>query len=98
MDELKAVAQQLARAVGARTVVLFGSRARGDAAEGSDADLLYILPDEADVLALASAAEIAVWPRPWPLDLVPMRESQWKTGASSLARRAAREGIVLYAA
>ncbi|MBI4728222.1 MAG: nucleotidyltransferase domain-containing protein [Acidobacteria bacterium] len=98
LDELRALAARLARAVGANLVVLFGSRARGEGRVGSDVDLLYIVPDGADLLALGPVAEMALRPRPWPVDLVPMRESHWKARASVLARQVAAEGIVLYAA
>lgn len=44
MTELEQVVDQL-RAMGARRIVLFGSRARGRARQGSDIDLLVIMDD-----------------------------------------------------
>ncbi|MFA5786802.1 MAG: nucleotidyltransferase domain-containing protein [Actinomycetota bacterium] len=98
VEELAPLAERLAEAVGARMVVLFGSFARGEGGPNSDVDLLYVLPDHADLLAVAPLAELALWPRRWSFDLVPMRESHWRAGRSVLARRVAEEGIVLYAA
>lgn len=44
MTELEQVVDQL-RAMGARRIILFGSRARGRARQGSDIDLLVIMDD-----------------------------------------------------
>jgi uncharacterized protein len=96
--ELYGLAERLARATGAERVVLFGSRAKGEARPDSDIDLLYIVPDTADLRRVASLAQRALWPRQRPFDLVPMRKSHWQEGGSSLARQVAKEGIVLYEA
>jgi len=44
MTELEQIVSQL-RAMGARRIILFGSRARGCARQGSDIDLLVIMDD-----------------------------------------------------
>src|SRR5213595_1617254 len=41
-DEIEAAASQIAGAHGCHTVILYGSRARGDGDESSDVDLLCI--------------------------------------------------------
>lgn len=46
--QLRRAAAHLAAHTGAEAVILFGSRARGDNAEGSDWDLCVILPDDVD--------------------------------------------------
>ena len=94
--ELGNAAQQLGKATGAQSVILFGSFARGDARKDSDVDLLYITTDDADLLSIAARAERSLWPRQISIDLVPMRQSHWLNKSSPLARRAAQEGVLLY--
>ena len=96
--ELNRAAERLGQATGAYAVILFGSLARGEANESSDIDLLYIVPDDAGLSSLAAYAERSLWPRQSAIDLVPMRQSHWLQKSSPLARRAAQEGILLYAA
>jgi len=91
-EELGELAKRAAHASGALQVILFGSAARGNAVEGSDLDLLLVLPDDADLTEALKRANLALYPRPVPLDLVPMRRSHLEAGASVLAR----EGITLY--
>jgi uncharacterized protein len=95
-EALRTLAERLATASGAVQVVLFGSAARGGWREGSDLDLLLILPDDADPGAAMRRAQKALFPRTVPLDLVPMRRSHWLGKHSQLARTAVEEGVVLY--
>ena len=69
-------------------VILFGSRARGEADESSDFDLLVVLPEAADkhstmVAMLVALAEFAV-----PVDIVP-------TDVAEIAARGETPGSVL---
>jgi hypothetical protein len=80
-----------------RMVWLFGSRARGDAREESDFDLLVVLPDGLPESAYTHAAVAA------PLtacglayDVVPCRWSSFAAG-EGIAGAVAREGRLLYA-
>jgi predicted nucleotidyltransferase len=43
--ELDRIVQRIAEALEPEKIILFGSRARGDAREDSDADLLIVVPD-----------------------------------------------------
>lgn len=94
--DLRAVAATAAHASGARRVILFGSRARGDHDPDSDVDLLLLFDDETDLMEAALKANLAVFPRFWSLDVVPMTEDRYERRASILAIEAAREGVVLY--
>jgi predicted nucleotidyltransferase len=94
---LKEIARRLAEASEARRIVLFGSRARGNATEDSDVDLALVFEDDQDVKAGVRKAHLALWPRPFPVDLVPITAGALQAGRSLLAREIARTGIVVYA-
>jgi predicted nucleotidyltransferase len=83
-----------------RRVVLFGSRARGESAPGSDIDLLVILDDDAPVDKLSLRAG-------WdsrrgydrPADVVPVRDAVYRRRAKiagTLAYEAEIDGIAVY--
>ncbi len=81
-------------------VILFGSRARGEAGADSDIDLLVVLDDAApaDKLGWRSAFE-ARKDFHHAVDIVPCRRGwfEGKRGViGSLAHMAAEDGIVLY--
>ena len=81
-------------------VILFGSRARGEATEDSDIDLLVVLDD-------AAPAEMLGWRSAFEarkdfhraVDIVPCRR-RWfedkRVVVGSLAHMAAEDGIVVY--
>ena len=83
-----------------RRIILFGSRARGDAETDSDLDLLVILDDDA-------RPELLSWRAGYEArkgyhratDIVPCRESVFRDRArvvGSLAYTADTEGLVVY--
>lgn len=83
-----------------RRVVLFGSRARGDAGADSDIDLLVILDDDAPAEKLTLRAG-------WesrrgydrPVDVVPVREAVYRKRAKiagTLAYEAEIDGVAVY--
>jgi len=81
-------------------IILFGSRARGDAGPDSDVDLLVILDDGAplDRLTLAAGYESR---RSYhrATDVIPCRDSVFRRKsriAGTLAYTAAQEGRVVY--
>lgn len=92
------VKRRLAAAPGVRKVVVFGSRARGDARPDSDLDLVVV----ADVAGSAGErcrrigaplSDLAI-----PIDLVvytPEEYERFRTWRSGVAAAAEREGIVL---
>lgn len=72
-------------------LVLFGSRARGDAAPGADWDFGFLADDSPDVLAMMAEISRAVGSD--RVDLADLRR------ASALLRfRAARDGVLAYEA
>jgi predicted nucleotidyltransferase len=83
-----------------RRIVVFGSRARGEAGLDSDLDLLVILDDDA-------SPELLSWRAGYEarkayhraIDIVPCRESVFRERArivGSLAHTAESEGVVVY--
>jgi hypothetical protein len=83
-----------------RRVILFGSRARGDAGPDSDIDLLVVVDDDtpAEKITIKAGFESR---RPYhgPADVFPVREETFQRKskiAGTLPRAATLEGIVVY--
>lgn len=81
-------------------VVLFGSRARGEAGPDSDIDLLVVLDDNAPVEKLAARASYeARRGYTGPADIIPMRRSVLNRRAraiGSFAHVVMRDGVTVY--
>lgn len=90
---------RLVSATGARTIVLFGSVARGDATATSDIDLLVLVNDDADVRRASIAALRAVADLPPEVDVVVVTRRSLESGRNrpgTVIRPALREGEVVY--
>lgn len=99
---VQAAAERLAAATRAEAVVLFGSRARGDAREGSDWDLCVLLPDD---VRPGQATSVTLWrlvaDLPAALQVVPVRRSVFiakRHDPNSLIHDVAEDGIALVGA
>lgn len=83
-----------------RRVVLFGSRARGDATADSDIDVVVVLDDNAPAEALSWRLRNAARDGySGPVDIIPCRESVLAERARALgsfADTVLREGVVVY--
>ncbi|HYF15304.1 MAG TPA: nucleotidyltransferase domain-containing protein [Phycisphaerales bacterium] len=80
-------------------VILFGSRARGDARERSDIDLLVLVDDGVDVWSVTTAIYGKTRGINTPIDVVVMNIGyfeDYKDLIGTVARPASREGRVLY--
>lgn len=80
-------------------VVLFGSRARGDAAESSDVDLLIVMPDGTDRRQAAVDMHLLLGDMPLPKDIVvttPDEIARRGQIVGTVLRSALREGTVVY--
>lgn len=100
---LAEIVQRLVREFHPIRIFLFGSRARGDAKEGSDYDLLVIVPtSEISGFRLAQKAHRYTFRGiPAPIDVVFFTEKKFeerKTVIGSLSETAIHEGQELYAA
>ncbi len=94
------LAQRIAQEFHPERIVLFGSQARGAAGEGSDVDLLVILPFEGK--PAAKAAEIRLKVRPgFPVDLIvrtPEKVRERLAMGDTFLREILQTGTVLYEA
>ena len=80
------------RAVDPKRVVLYGSRARGDAQDNSDFDLAFVFPEAQRgkwIRFLADLDSSALTLR--PVDLV-----DWNEASEPLREQILKEGIILY--
>ena len=80
-------------------VVLFGSRARGDAAEWSDVDLLVVMPDGTDRRQTAVEIHLLLGDAPLAKDIVvttPDEIARRGQVVGSVLRSALREGKVVH--
>lgn len=96
-----AAAQRLLEASPKGTeVILFGSRARGEAAPASDIDFLVVQPHVAGRLREAARLARVLRPMRLPVDLVVVDQEtylQWQSAPSSVCNEAHREGRVFRA-
>lgn len=74
----RSTARRLGVACAADQVILFGSRAKGQAATDRDVDLALILPDGTDTRVRLQEAHRLLWPRRFPVDLVAIPASVWR--------------------
>ena len=80
-------------------IILFGSRARGDAGSGSDVDLLVVLPEVADKRKAAVDMRRALADLPISKDIIvttPEEIARQGQMVGTVLRPAIREGTVLY--
>jgi uncharacterized protein len=83
-----------------RRVILFGSRARGDARPDSDIDLLVVVDDDtpAEKVTIKAGYE-ARRSYPSSADVIPVREETFRRNAKiagTLSRAATLDGVVVY--
>jgi predicted nucleotidyltransferase len=94
---VSAWAEKIGLACGLDYVVLFGSLAQNATRADSDVDFALVFPDGADMRRGLRLAHRVLWPRPFPVDLVPFRASDLEKASSALAREVSSKGIILYA-
>jgi len=95
-QQLHAVAAAMAARCPIERVVLFGSRARQAARADSDVDLAVVLPEGSDIRASVRAIHRGLWPRPFPVDVVPISAQDWRNRRTLLVREIADHGVTLY--
>ena len=98
-DILRTIVQRLVDAVHPDRIVLFGSRARGDANKDSDYDIMVIAPSSLPRADRAVPVYEALQGVPAPVDVVWRTQSEideWLGARSFYTTRAMREGRVVY--
>jgi HEPN domain-containing protein len=98
-EELDRMVKQIVAKINPVAIYLFGSRARGDAGEDSDYDLLIVVPDERmnqqiwdDLLAARRDADLSA-------ELIPARASgyaDWRHEIGTLSFEVSNDGVRLY--
>jgi len=92
--------KQVVAVFGPRRVILFGSRARGEARSNSDFDLVVVLDDDVPDERLSSKRRYdAHRGFPTPVDIIPCREGVLAArgrAIGSFAHTVLTEGVVVY--
>jgi uncharacterized protein len=99
-DELERLVRQIARRVDPVAIYLFGSRARGEADEDSDYDLMIVVSDNfPEGQANVHTAFRAVRDRRIPMDVTMVRASRFQERApriGTLSHEILKDGVLLY--
>lgn len=99
LDQLKQIALEMAAQGGVKSVILFGSRARGDHKPASDADILILTSDPTkDPTEESIRIELGL-DKVISCDIVAIHENEWPTLQKepfSIFKKAKEEGVVLY--
>jgi predicted nucleotidyltransferase len=98
---LQEITRRIAEGFHPERIVLFGSRARGDAREGSDVDLFVEMESTLPPPERAIAISRLFGLREWGLDLVvytPAEVARLRPVGGTLLQTIEREGKLLYAA
>lgn len=91
--------ERIVREFNPEKIILFGSQARGDATDGSDVDLLVVMPDETDRRKTAAAVRRELADLLVSKDIVvttPDEIHRRGNLVGTVLRPALREGWVLY--
>jgi len=100
-NDIEKAADLLHRAAPDATIILFGSRARGDAAPDSDVDFLLVAPEVTSRRKEMARLSRLLRPLRIPADVLVFSRrvfDQWADVPGTIIYEAAREGRVLYAA
>src|SRR5882672_10652296 len=96
---IQEITKRIVEAFRPARIVLFGSRARGDARSDSDLDLMVEMASELRPMDRARAIYKLFGPRRWSMDVVvytPQEIAQQRQYDNSLIRVIEEEGRVLY--
>ena len=98
---MQEIVRRIVREANPHQVILFGSRARGDARPESDLDLLVVAEDARPRAARASELYGVLSDIPIPIDILVYQSSEiieWSNVPQAFVTTAVREGALLYEA
>jgi HEPN domain-containing protein len=98
-NELDRLVKQIVAKVDPVAIYLFGSRARGDASEDSDYDLMIVIPDERMTRQIWDDLEEARRGADLGVELIPARAggfAEWRHEVGTLSFEVSNDGIRLY--
>ncbi len=99
-DEIiQKMVRRIARRFKPERIILFGSRARGEAGAESDVDLMVVMPVKGSKRAKRLEIGLALFDYRIPVDVVVVTPQEFETDArvpGTLVRPAVREGKLLY--
>ncbi len=96
---IQEIVQRITRTIRPEKVVLFGSRARGEARADSDIDLLVIAESQQPRYARSAPLYGALSDILMPMDIVvytPAEVEEWRAVSQAFITRSLREGEVIY--
>lgn len=99
-DKLQEVTKKIIQEFNPEKIILFGSRATGQATEDSDTDLLIIKDTDSSTREVAKQIDGSIFPRPFPLDLIVYTPKQLRKAQESgdfFILEILNKGKVLYA-
>lgn len=99
-NDIQRAAELLHRAAPDATIILFGSRSRGDAKQDSDVDFLLVAPDVKSRRKEMARLSRLLRPLRIPADVLVFSRrvfDEWAGIPGTVIHAAAREGKVLYA-
>lgn len=98
-DTIQRMARRIVRRFRPERIILFGSRARGDATPDSDVDLLVVMPVKGSRRERRLGIGLSLFSYRVPLDVVVVTPLEFEQDAripGTIVRPAVREGKVLY--
>ena len=96
---MQEIVSRIVRIVNPLRVIMFGSRARGDARPESDLDLLVVAEDARPRAVRASELYGVLSDIPIPMDILvyqPAEITEWSNVPQAFVTTAVREGTLLY--
>lgn len=100
-EDVLVIIRRIVSALTPKAIILFGSRARGDARADSDVDLLVVWRDEHPPAFRSAEVRRAIGRQALPMDVAvvtPHEFDDLRTRKAHIVGIAAREGIVVYGA